>query len=1105
MLPGISGSLLAGSFLDDILVGELAGRAEIRVTARQLVRWWRHVARRIGPVTSLRQIADMAAMPLCDVIGCRIQVLEPDRGLLVGAVLGPSGEPITLCVTPWGARLEGAWRIAVTAGRTTGSAWALIYSGNTLRIVDATRTWAHRAVELDLALALTDERSAGAMAGLLHATASASRPDQTLRHFVSRSDRHGATVCELLGAGVLEALTSLVAALDQAGRRQMRGRSSDRAVFEQAITVVYRLLFLLFAEARGAVPTWNHLYRTSYTIDALWHRAASTRNTRGVWKALQAISRLAHTGCRAGDLIVTPFNGRLFSPRHTPLAESSRVADEGVGHAVASLATTRGPAGRQRIAYADLDVEQLGAVYERVLEYEPRRANGSLQLARTSHDRKSSGSFYTPRAMTDFLVRRTLHPLVANKSAEQILALHVLDPAMGSGAFLVSACRYLAKAVEVALASERAFPTEPSDAERAAIRRLVAQRCLFGVDRNPMAVQLARLSLWLSTLSGDRPLTFLDHHLVNGDSLIGASVAVLGRPPRALRNQSMGAEAPLPLFNTDQSDHLARCVLPDRCRLAIAPEMTPQDVREKERVLATLSAPGTPLEAWKRTADLWCASFWDRQMISPAAYADVAHALRGDHAALRRQQIDRIVHRAAATSASQCFFHWELEFPEVFFTPSGHRDPNGGFDCVLGNPPWDVLRADTGTDDIRARCRRDQLARLKFLRKSGIYTFQNGGHANCYQLFLERALQLTRPGGRLGMIVPSGLATDHGSTTLRRHIFETLRIDRLMGFDNRASIFPIHRDIKFLLLTGTKQGPTDHVPCIFGLTQPSLLDRLPDAVSDDPLDARPIVLSRAFIDSLDPEHASLPLLKTVLDLEILARAVASVPRLAEARGWNVVFGRELNATDDRPHFRTWRGSKGGDTLPIVEGKHLEPFRVLSAVCTLGIDRSLAATLVNPERTFQRARLAYRDVASATNRVTLIAAILPAGTISTHTVFCAKRTLGDDAQYCLLALFNSLVANYLVRLQVTTHVTTSLMARLPVPKPDSTSAEFGELASLARALEQRGIGGHDDLFARLNAIAASLYGLTRTQYEHIVSTFPLLPMPLRSECVRQFEA
>ena len=144
------------------------------------------------------------------------------------------------------------------------------------------------------------------------------------------------------------------------------------------------------------------------------------------------------------------------------------------------------------------------------------------------------------------------------------------------------------------------------------------------------------------------------------------------------------------------------------------------------------------------------------------------------------------------------------------------------------------------------------------------------------------------------------------------------------------------------------------------------------------------------------------------------------------------------------------------------------------------------------------------MASATNRLTLIAAVLPAGTVSTHTVFCLKTALGASSQYCLLAILNSLVANYLVRLSVTTHVTTALMSRLPVPRPPAASPAYRELAGLARSLEQTGIESNQTAYVRVNTIAAQLYGLTQAQYEHVVATFPLQPASLREACVRDYE-
>ncbi len=203
--------------------------------------------------------------------------------------------------------------------------------------------------------------------------------------------------------------------------------------------MVYRVLFLLFAEARGLVPVWHETYREAYTIDALCRRIGEQPRAPGLWAALQAISRMAHSGCRAGDLEVTAFNGRLFSPAHAPLVEQRRVPDAVARSVVMALATAESGSSRSRIAYHDLGVEQLGSVYEQVLEYELDQSAPAFSLRPTSTERKTSGSFYTPRAVTEFLVRRTLQPLVEGRSAEEILV--AAHPRSGDGQRRVSGRR----------------------------------------------------------------------------------------------------------------------------------------------------------------------------------------------------------------------------------------------------------------------------------------------------------------------------------------------------------------------------------------------------------------------------------------------------------------------------------------------------------------------------------------------------------------------------------------------------------------------------------------------------------------------------------------
>lgn len=863
--------------------------------------------------------------------------------------------------------------------------------------------------------------------------------------------------------------------------------------FDQALTVVYRILFLLFAEARSLVPVWNEIYRDAYTIGALTDRA-DRDCAAGLWAALQAISRLAHAGCKAGELDVTAFNGRLFSPKHSPLVEQRRVPDAVIRDVLLSLATEPSRQGRRRISYHDLGVEQLGSVYERVLEYEPGTDAGISALAHTSTKRKETGSFYTPQSLTEFLVSRTLSPLTAGKSLEQILDLRVLDPAMGSGAFLVAACRYLAECCEQAMIADGRWPgPEGGERHRATLRRLVAERCLYGVDLNPTAVQLARLSLWLTTLAADRPLTFLDHHLATGNSLIGAWLSDLSRPPQASRPGK--GSTTLPLFDDEIAGDVARQVLPARLRLALEPSDSLAAVKNKERSLAELSRADGVIARWTAGADAWCAAvLWPESPPSAGIVNEWVGAATGGATSLPAASLRASLERARSIAASHGALHWELAFPEVFFDAAGRPDPAAGFDAVIGNPPWDMMRADSGSAIERDGLRSTTRAALRFCRMSRAYRHQGSGHPNRYQLFLERALRLTKPGGRVGLLLPSGIATDHGSATLRRHLFDRTSIDTWLGFDNKHRIFPIHRSMRFVVLSTTNAGSTDTLTFQCGLTRPEALHR-----SDR--GGEPLTVSRSRLERWSPEHLTIPEVTNATALGIMSAIAERVPPMADAMGWGARFGRELNATEDRPHFKRSTSRSEGQ-LAIIEGKQLSPYQVDVGRSQFGINRKDATPLL-PEKPFDRARIAYRDVASATNKWTLIAAMLPAGTVSTHTVFCLKSALPERSQWCLLALLNSLIANYLVRMNVTTHVTASLMSRLPVPRPEDQSPEFKQLVKLSRRLAATGVTEESEAYAELNAIAARLYGVTADEYAHVLATFPLISSAQRDLCLATY--
>ena len=853
--------------------------------------------------------------------------------------------------------------------------------------------------------------------------------------------------------------------------------------FEQALTIVYRMLFLLFAEARALVPLWHPIYRESYSLEGLRDAAEQSPHAPGLWDALRAIARLAHAGCRAGDLQVTPFNGRLFAPARTPLAERRDLDDDAARRAIVALSTRPAPdrAGRERIAYRDLGVEQLGAVYETLLDYEPRVERGSVSLQPGSGVRKATGTFYTPQPIADYLVRRTLGPLVRDATPEHILQLRIVDPAMGSGAFLVAACRFLANAYESSLVrSGGCHPTDLGEAERAGIRRTIAERCLYGVDLNPMAVQLARLSLWLATLAADRPLSFLDHRLQVGDSLLGTWLAHLRQPPSGRRRR--GSRDTLPLFGDEPIALALREALPIRFSLETTPNDTVEQVRAKERAFAELTGRNAALSRWKRIAHLWCAAwFADGVNAAPAsAFGSLSDAALTGRSALPSKTASRYLDEADAIGDARRLFHWELEFPEVFFDRDGGRLPRAGFDAVIGNPPWDMIRADSGGADARSRARLDMTPVIRFTRDAGIYTAQSDGHANRYQLFVERAIALTRPGGRSGLVLPSGLATDHGSAALRRLLFSQCHVDTLVGMDNHRGVFPIHRSVRFLLVTASAGGPTGRIACRLDLDDPAELESIGDETSDERF---PVHVSPALLERISGPGLAIPTLRSATDLAIVERAASLFRPLGSEDGWAARFGRELNATDDRPAFRPI--GRHTPPLPVVEGKHLEPFRVALDSARHSIGTADARRLLRSDR-HEHPRLAYRDVASATNRLTLIAAVLPSRCVSTHTVFCLRTPLPSRAQHLLCGLFNSFVVNYLVRLRVTTHVTTGTVEQLPIPTAEAAPAACREIASLARLLARR---PDATALARLNARVAELYQLSVEEFEHILATFP----------------
>jgi hypothetical protein len=576
----------------------------------------------------------------------------------------------------------------------------------------------------------------------------------------------------------------------------------------------------------------------------------------------------------------------------------------------------------------------------------------------------------------------------------------------------------------------------------------------------------------------------------------------------------------------------------------VAADDSPAVVRRKERLMDEAGRGGV-VAGWRRLADVWCAS-WFAQSAGdgppPRAWAAVCDYVREGRAALPVAQLQRWVEAAEAIARERRFFHWTLEFPEAFFDRHGAVAEHAGFDAVVGNPPWNVFRGVMG----------------RFVRESGLYEPLPDAHPNLYQLFVSRSVALLKRGGRLGLIVPWGLACDHGSARLRRLLLERCALDSIVSFDNSARVFPIHPGLRFMLFTATSGEKTRGVRCRFGRREMEGLERWEDdsggsqhvrehgrvsgridGTSPQSRRGTELIIAIGLLKRVSGDSYSIPDVRNELELALLDRLHGEWPALGSRDGWGVAFGRELNATDDRG-LMTPAPADGarGQRMPVLEGKHLQPFRVYVRQAQLVILPAVEADVRARIPGVARARLAYREVTFPGTRLALVAAMLPAGSVSTHTLFCLKSVLDTAAQWCLCALLNSLVCNYLVRVRAGSHVTAALLHSLPTPRPLPASPMARELARLAKRLSTERPGRSDEKtgegttrdenaredksrdekvgvvtgrvarrrYARLQAIAARIYGLREAELAYLLTTFAAaIDEPLRAEIVGDYRA
>ena len=830
-------------------------------------------------------------------------------------------------------------------------------------------------------------------------------------------------------------------------------------VRQAALILLYRLLFVLYAEDRGLLPVNDFRYddygmRKRVRDDVADRMASGDRFSKvasNYYDHLMNLCRLIDKGDPSIGL--PPYNGGLFAPEAAPLLGSVRISDEVVAPIVYDLSDAEIDGERRFVNYRDMSVQQLGSIYERLLEQEPVRDDaGGIVIRPNPYARKDSGSFFTPQELVDLIVDRTLKPLVEERlstfekraselgrdrrpraerlaelatmdPAEAALDLKILDPAMGSGHFLVTAVDFLSdwiaeraesvpdlpewmKGEYVSPLVERVEAIRRDIVQRAResdwaldeaqltdqtiIRRMVLKRCIYGVDKNPLTVELAKVSLWLHSFTVGAPLSFLDHHLRCGDSLIGlrvkdatgelnrlgglfASSAIAGAETATSGMQQIEEMSDADVSEVRESAALFRGV-----------EETTSDLRGLLDFLCGLGWLTAGMNKTARRA--FEAPLLDFLGQNPqSAYRMLALGPGAEDGS--ETDFGEIWGESRGIAEREGFLHWEVAFPGVW---RGWQDarPDGGFDAVIGNPPWDRIKlqevewfatrapdiaraptaaarramirelrgqGDTLVDDFdAAKDRADSMGQL--VRGSGHYPLLGGGDINLYSLFVERAMGLVKPDGFVGLLTPSGIYADKTAARFFKSVSTSGRVSGLFDFENRRlgtglpHFFPdVDSRFKFCVLVfGGEERRFDETECAFFLAD---TETIRDAERCFPL--APNDFSR-----VNPNTGTAPVFRSRRDAEITRGIYKRHPVLVdrsgggESKAWPVRYRTMFHMANDSQLFRTTaqleaqgfypvegnRWKRGEEVyLPLYEGKMVQAF-----------DHRAAISVVNPK-------------------------------------------------------------------------------------------------------------------------------------------------------------
>jgi hypothetical protein len=816
-----------------------------------------------------------------------------------------------------------------------------------------------------------------------------------------------------------------------------------------ALILLYRLLFILYAEDRDLLPIRDSRYRDYGLREKVRGDVGQRKDRNDVfsgtaaryWSVLDDLCRAIDKG--DSSIGLPPYNGGLFERDQTKLLTRIRLDDEVMANVIDALSFEKTCDGRRYINYRDLSVQQLGSIYEQLLEHEVIRDGRSIAIRPNVFARKGSGSYYTPDDLVSLIIRETIDPLVAQRieafrvlaarqatsrkpenqrlgslkaidPAEKLLDLKICDPAMGSGHFLVSLVDYLADQVITAMAEaeatvpwghyisplsdrvetirntilsnaeQRGWTVDPAQLDdRHIIRRMVLKRCIYGVDKNLMAVELSKVSLWLHTFTVGAPLSFLDHHLRCGDSLFGLWVQS-GIDKTAVFDASLYLHAPMTRALRAASS------------MQIIEGLTDAEIAEAHRsadVFAEVQEMTAPLDAllcllhaldWLQLNNrddrmilksYFTGVYGDPVQIATGKVDPLEKTYQSNNTKAEASRLSQILRRVRELVTDERFLNWQVAFPGVWSDWQSEK-LSGGFDAVIGNPPWDRMKLQqvewfaVRRREIALAQRADDRKRMvaalekagdplasaytqaearaeagiRMARTSGDYPLLSGGDVNLYSLFVERAMQLVKPDGIAGLLTPSGIASDKTAAPFFKGVSTGGRLKALYDFENRRTrfdaqpFFPaVDSRFKFCVSVASPGRTFGVTKCAFFLQDVSELENPERCFPLTPQD----------FARVNPNTGTAPIFRTRRDAALTTTIYGRVPVLvdrkddAERKAWPVRYATMFHMTNDSNLFRTRQEleekegaypiagnrfrSAAGDWVPLYEGKMAQAF------------------------------------------------------------------------------------------------------------------------------------------------------------------------------------